>query len=107
MQRKIIFTHTGHSAQLGNFTAGDQARVPDALARHLVEQARCAKYLLEIQNALPPAPPWGAGEGAEQPQAPTEPALAAPAATEAAEPAEGVEAPASDEPKRRIRTAKE
>ncbi|WKB52306.1 hypothetical protein [Eleftheria terrae] len=98
MQRNIIFTHTGHSAQLGNFTAGDQARVPDILARHLVEQARCAKYLLEIQNGLPPA--------AEQTQAPTDPVSSEPALVEAT-PAEGAEATAADEPKRRIRTAKE
>lgn len=43
--KQIEFTHTGHSHALGNFAAGDVARVPDDLARHFVDDAKCAKYV--------------------------------------------------------------
>ncbi len=44
--RQIEFTHTGHSAHplVGNFSAGDTARLPDDIAKHLVEEAGCATY---------------------------------------------------------------
>lgn len=44
--RQIEFTHTGHSAHplVGNFSAGDTARLPEAIAKHLVDEAGCAIY---------------------------------------------------------------
>lgn len=42
--RQIIYTHTGHNVIVGNFASGDTARLPDDLAQHFVEEARCAKY---------------------------------------------------------------
>ena len=43
--RNIKFTHTGHAHAVGNFEAGDVARnLPDDIARHFVEEARCAVY---------------------------------------------------------------
>lgn len=43
--RNIKFTHTGHAHAVGNFEAGDVARnLPDDIARHFVEDARCAVY---------------------------------------------------------------
>lgn len=46
MTASIKFTTSGACTELGGFAPGDIARnVSDALARHLVEEARCAKYL--------------------------------------------------------------
>jgi hypothetical protein len=42
--RKIKFTALGHSFAVGSFSPGDVARLPDDIAQHLVEQARCAQY---------------------------------------------------------------
>jgi hypothetical protein len=42
--RQIIFTHTGHNVIVGNFAAGDTARLSDDLAKHFVEEACCAQY---------------------------------------------------------------
>ena len=43
--RNIKFTHTGHAHAIGNFEAGDVARnLPDDVAHHFVEEARCAVY---------------------------------------------------------------
>lgn len=70
MPTSIKFTTSGACSALGGFAPGDVARnVPDALARHLVEEARCAKYL------TPAAP---APEKALRPRKP-KPAAATPA----------------------------
>lgn len=42
--KKIVFTATGCCSAIGNFAPGDTARLGDAIARHLVEEAGCAKY---------------------------------------------------------------
>lgn len=52
MLTKIRFTATGCCSAIGNFSSGDLARVSVELARHLVEEARCAKY----DEASPPEP---------------------------------------------------
>lgn len=41
----IQFTTNGSSTVLGNFGPGDRIRVKPDMARHLVEEARCAKYV--------------------------------------------------------------
>ena len=44
MQVQIIFTASGSSSATGNFAPGDTLRCGEALARHLVEEAQCARY---------------------------------------------------------------
>ncbi len=53
MQVEIIFTSYGHCSALGNFAPKDSARVDAALARHLVEEAHCAKYADTGKNSVP------------------------------------------------------
>ena len=45
MEVAIKFTATGGCSAFGEFSPGDVARIPADLARHLVEEARCAKYV--------------------------------------------------------------
>jgi hypothetical protein len=46
MPKSIEFTASGSSSILGNFSSGQIARnIPDAMADHLVNDARCAKYI--------------------------------------------------------------
>ena len=52
MQVQIKFTRAGSSTAIGGFSPGDVARVPADLARHLVVEAGCAKYV-----DAPPAKP--------------------------------------------------
>lgn len=42
---KIKFTAQGANAMIGGFTTGDTATVGEAIARHLVEEAKVAKYV--------------------------------------------------------------
>lgn len=56
----VKFTASGANSLLGGFSAGDIARVEDALARHLVDEIGVAKYL----DAAPAVPAAG------QPQKP-------------------------------------
>lgn len=51
MQVAIVFTSYGHCSALGNFAPRDSARVDAALARHLVEEAHCAKYADSGKNS--------------------------------------------------------
>lgn len=44
MATKIRFTAQGSNSLFGGFSSGDRATVGDALARHLVEEARVAEY---------------------------------------------------------------
>jgi len=54
----IKFKAGGHSHALGNFAAGDIARgIPEALARHLVEEANAAEYLQPVKAAAPTSAP--------------------------------------------------
>jgi len=58
MQTRIKFTSNGCCSALGNFGPGDVARVPQALADHLVNEARCAVYdEAPRPSAAPPAAP--------------------------------------------------
>lgn len=43
--RQIKFTASGANSVLGGFQSGDTARVADAFAAHLVNEARVAVYL--------------------------------------------------------------
>lgn len=43
---QIKFKASGANSMLGGFASGDIARVGEALARHLVEEARVAEYLI-------------------------------------------------------------
>lgn len=49
---QIRFKVQGSNSLIGGFSGGDLARVDDALAHHLVEEARVAEY-------IPPPPPLG------------------------------------------------
>jgi hypothetical protein len=42
---QIKFIAFGCCSAIGNFEPNDTARVSAAMARHLVEEARCAKYV--------------------------------------------------------------
>jgi hypothetical protein len=42
---KIKFTAQGANSMFGGFSSGDVANLSDALARHLVEEAKVAKYI--------------------------------------------------------------
>lgn len=57
MQVQIIFTASGSSSATGNFAPGDLLRCSADLARHLVEEARCARYAQGDQPAAGPAAP--------------------------------------------------
>ena len=50
--KRIKFTAQGANSVLGGFQSGDIARVSDAFAAHLVNEARVAVYL---DGAPPPA----------------------------------------------------
>lgn len=50
--RRIKFTAQGANSVLGGFQSGDIARVDDAFADHLVNEARVAVYL----DGAPPPP---------------------------------------------------
>lgn len=69
----IQFITNGSSTVLGNFGPGDRARVKPDMARHLVDEARCARYV-EQASALPPAaPPAPSAAQASAPVAPPKP----------------------------------
>jgi hypothetical protein len=55
MQVAIVFTSYGCCSALGNFAPQDSARVDAALARHLVEEAHCARYADTGKNSEPVA----------------------------------------------------
>lgn len=50
---KIRFIAQGANAMIGDFGTGDIANVSDALARHMVSEARVAEY---VQAAAEPPP---------------------------------------------------
>lgn len=47
MQVQIKFTTTGACSAVGGFMPGDTARLPAALAAHLVNEVKCAKYITQ------------------------------------------------------------
>jgi hypothetical protein len=51
--QSIKFIKPGHSSHplVGSFSAGDMARLPDELARHLVVDAEAAEYVQPPQPA--------------------------------------------------------
>lgn len=53
--KQIKFTANGCCTWLGNFEAGDIARVSDEAAAHLVDEARCAVYVGGTENEAEPA----------------------------------------------------
>lgn len=58
---QIKFTATGANSQLGSFSSGDIVRVSETFARHLVEEARVATYIITApalaESASAPKPP--------------------------------------------------
>lgn len=42
---QIRFTAQGANSAIGGFNSGDMARVGEALAKHLVDEARVAEYV--------------------------------------------------------------
>lgn len=52
---QVKFTTFGACTAIGGFAPGDTARVSAEMARHLVEEARCAKYM-EAPAVKAPAP---------------------------------------------------
>lgn len=59
MVKSIEFTVTGCCSAIGNFEPGDTARLPADIAAHLVDEARCAKYLepAAVKQSGPKAEP--------------------------------------------------
>ena len=55
--KRIKFTAQGANSVLGGFQSGDIARVSDAFAAHLVNEARVAVYLDAAPAAADPAKP--------------------------------------------------
>lgn len=56
---QIRFTAQGANSAIGGFNSGDMARVGEALAKHLVDEARVAEYVTapEIKAAASVARP--------------------------------------------------
>jgi hypothetical protein len=52
---QIKFIRQGSNSMLGSFSSGDTARVYDALAAHLVNEARVAEYLQPGMSGAPAA----------------------------------------------------
>lgn len=54
---KIQFTTNGANSLIGGFASGDLLVCAPALARHLVEEARCARYVVPAgEEPAAPAP---------------------------------------------------
>lgn len=80
MAKSVKFTATG-TCVLGNFSSGDLARnIDDALADHLVKDARCAEYW--TPPGTEPAAPAAPAEPEAQPAPRTRKAKAAPSSPE-------------------------
>ena len=50
---KIRFTAQGANSVIGSFSSGDVANVGESFARHLVDEARVAEYLVAQTVAKP------------------------------------------------------
>lgn len=55
--KQIKFIASGANSAIGGFQSGDIARVSDAFAAHLVNEARVAVYLDAAPAAVDPAKP--------------------------------------------------
>jgi len=55
--RVVQFTSNGSNSVFGNFAAGDTLRCGDAMARHLVREARVAKFMEPAADAPPAESP--------------------------------------------------
>lgn len=55
MQVQVKFTAFGSSALCGNFAPGDLLRCDADVARHLAEEAGCAKYSETVAGTQPAA----------------------------------------------------
>lgn len=75
---KIRFTAQGSNALIGGFSTGDVANVGEALGKHLVEEARVARYMDKDEPRKLAAKP---AKG--KPKTKTEAKAAAPAASAA------------------------
>jgi hypothetical protein len=53
---QIKFTTYGASSALGSFAPGDLLRCSEATARHLVDEAKCAKYVAAAPQEEPAKP---------------------------------------------------
>lgn len=53
MQVQIKFKVFGCCSAIGNFAPGDTARLSMDIARHLVEEARCAEYVQPVAEQEP------------------------------------------------------
>lgn len=51
MQVQIIFTASGCTSATGNFAPGDTLRCSAEMARHLADDAQCARYANNEQPA--------------------------------------------------------
>lgn len=59
---KIQFTTNGANSLIGGFASGDLLVCADALARHLVEEAKCARYVVPAgETPAAPAPAKSTG----------------------------------------------
>jgi hypothetical protein len=50
---KIQFTTNGANSLIGGFAAGDLLVCGAAMARHLVEEAKCARYMSPADGVAP------------------------------------------------------
>lgn len=66
----IQFITNGSSTVLGNFGPGDRVRVKPDMARHLVDEARCARYVEQASAPVPVAPPAPSPVPEQPPAAP-------------------------------------
>lgn len=70
----VKFKTFGSNSAFGSFSPGDVLRCGDALARHLVEEARVAEYATQNASAAPAAAPEVAPEAEPTPEAAPAPA---------------------------------
>lgn len=56
MLKQIRFKANGCCSAIGNFEPGDVARIDDALAAHLVDEAKVADYVATPKTADQPEP---------------------------------------------------
>lgn len=50
---KVKFITNGANSAFGGFVAGDELRCSEAMAKHLVDDVKCAKYV-ETQQKIEP-----------------------------------------------------
>ena len=60
--KRIKFIATGSNSAIGGFSYGDVAQCDDALADHLVNDARVAEYIVEAKTEESPKKPVRKGK---------------------------------------------